>query len=180
MTKIEIKSIFGDVLFTYEKEYATIKDAVVEAVKNGANLEGANLEGAYLEGAYLEGAYLYGANLEGAYLYGANLEGAYLEGANLEGAYLEGANLYGAYLYGANLVRANLYGATLPMFCKWGVSHSSDFKTIKIGCKSKTIKEWDSFFASEEVYSTHRNTDEFKRIEACYKAMKEYVKFINK
>jgi hypothetical protein len=145
MTKIEIKSIFGDVLFTYEKEYATIKDAVVEAVKNGANLEG--------------------ANLEGAYLYGANLEGA---------------NLYGAYLYGANLVRANLYGATLPMFCKWGVSHSSDFKTIKIGCKSKTIKEWDSFFASEEVYSTHRNTDEFKRIEACYKAMKEYVKFINK
>jgi hypothetical protein len=48
MTKIEIKSIFGDVLFTYEKEYATIKDAVVEAVKNGAYLEGANLEGAYL------------------------------------------------------------------------------------------------------------------------------------
>jgi hypothetical protein len=106
-------------------------------------------------------------------LYGANLEGAYLNGANLEGA-----NLEGAYLYGANLEGA--YGATLPMFCKWGVSHSSDFKTIKIGCKSKTIKEWDSFFASEEVYSTHRNTDEFKRIEACYKAMKEYVKFINK
>jgi hypothetical protein len=175
MTKIEIKSIFGDVLFTYEKEYATIKDAVVEAVKNGANLEGANLEGAT---SMVHTSMVQTSKVHTCY--GANLEGAYLEGANLEGAYLEGANLYGAYLYGANLVRANLYGATLPMFCKWGVSHSSDFKTIKIGCKSKTIKEWDSFFASEEVYSTHRNTDEFKRIEACYKAMKEYVKFINK
>ncbi len=79
--KVEIKSIFGKVLFEYSKENNTIKDTLIEAIKRGANLEG----------AYLGGANLRGANLEGANLRGANLRGANLEGANLEGAYLGGA-----------------------------------------------------------------------------------------
>ena len=45
-TKIEIKSIFGDLIFEFEKENNTIKDTLVEAIKNGANLYGANLYGA--------------------------------------------------------------------------------------------------------------------------------------
>ena len=58
--KIEIKNRWtGNVMFEYEKENNTLKDTVVEAVKQGANLEGANLKGAYLKGANLEGAYLY-------------------------------------------------------------------------------------------------------------------------
>ena len=44
--KIDIKSVFGNVLFSFEKENNTIKDTLVEA----------NLEGAYLRGADLEGA----------------------------------------------------------------------------------------------------------------------------
>lgn len=67
--KIDIKSVFGNVLFSFEKENNTIKDTLVEAY-----LEYANLEGADLEGAYLEYANLINANLEGAYL-----EYAYLE-----------------------------------------------------------------------------------------------------
>ena len=106
--KIDIKSIFGNVLFPFEKENNTIKDTLEEA-----NLEGANLRGANLEEANLEGANLRGANLEDANLRGANLEGAYLEDANLRGAYLEDANLRGAYLRGANLEGANLRGANL-------------------------------------------------------------------
>ena len=107
-TKIEIKSIWGSVLFSYEKEDNTIKDTLEEAVRSGANLRGAylggaNLRGAYLGGANLRGAYLRGANLGGANLGGANLGGAYLGDANLGGAYLRGANLGGAYLGGANL-----------------------------------------------------------------------------
>ena len=43
---IQIKSIFGDVLFEFEKENNTIKDTVVEAVKSDANLCGADLRGA--------------------------------------------------------------------------------------------------------------------------------------
>lgn len=55
--KIQIKSVYGDVLFEYEKENNTIKDTVEEAVRQGANLRGANLEGANLRGAYLEKAH---------------------------------------------------------------------------------------------------------------------------
>ena len=99
--KIDIKSVFGNVLFSFEKENNTIKDT----------LEEANLRGAELEGADLISANLGDANLRGANLRGANLRGAELEGANLRGANLGGANLRGANLRGAELEGANLAGA---------------------------------------------------------------------
>ena len=110
-TKFEIKSYLGFLLFTFEGE--SLKEAVVSAIKSGANLSGAYLSGAYLDGANLGGAYLDGANLGGAYLSGAYLDGAYLSGAYLDGAYLSEANLSRANLGGANLSRANLSGANL-------------------------------------------------------------------
>ena len=66
MIKIQIKSIFGSVLFEYEKENNTIKDTLIEAVKKDADLRGADLRGADLRGAYLSGADLRGAYLSGA------------------------------------------------------------------------------------------------------------------
>ena len=44
--RIDIKSIFGDVLFSFEKENNTIKDTLVEAYLKGANLRDAYLKGA--------------------------------------------------------------------------------------------------------------------------------------
>ena len=41
--KIQIKSIFGSVLFEYSKENNTIKDTLCEANLYGADLRGANL-----------------------------------------------------------------------------------------------------------------------------------------
>ena len=64
--KIQIKSIFGEVLFEYEKEHNTIKDTVEEAVRQKASLYRANLDGASLDGASL-----YRASLNGASLYRA-------------------------------------------------------------------------------------------------------------
>ena len=81
-TKIEIKSIYGSVLFSYESENNTIKETVLEAIKSGANLSDAYLCGAYLCDANLSGAYLSDAYLCGANLCGANLSGANLSGAN--------------------------------------------------------------------------------------------------
>jgi hypothetical protein len=69
----------------HSSEKATLKEALEEAVSNGANLDGANLSRATLDGANLYGATLYGANL-----YGANLSRATLYGANLDGANLDG------------------------------------------------------------------------------------------
>ena len=118
LIKIQIKSIFGHVLFEYEKENNTLKETVIEAVKSGANLYRADLSGANLSGADLSGADLYradlsGANLSGADLYRADLSGANLSGADLYRADLSGANLYRADLSGADLYRADLSGADL-------------------------------------------------------------------
>ena len=102
-----------DLHVQFELECESLKDAVVAAVKGGADLRGANLYGANLRGADLRGADLGGADLRGADLRGANLRGADLYGADLGGANLYGANLYGANLRGADLYGANLRGADL-------------------------------------------------------------------
>ena len=102
-TKIEIKSVLGSVLFKLEKENNTIKDTVIEAVKNDANLRGANLYGANLCGADLRGADLCDANLRGANLRDANLRDADLSCADLRDADLRGADLRCAYLRNADL-----------------------------------------------------------------------------
>jgi hypothetical protein len=112
-TKIKIKSIWGRVLFEFEKDDNSVKSTLEQAVRKGANLYDANLRGADLHGANLHGANLYGADLHGADLRGANLHGADLHGADLYGANLRGANLRGADLHGADLRGANLHGADL-------------------------------------------------------------------
>jgi len=134
MIKIEIKSIFGTLLFTHECDENTIRKTVEKAVAEGANLRGANLRG-------------------------ANLEGANLRDANLRDANLEGAN-------------------KIPMYCKWSIGITDGL--IHIGCKKQTIEQWDAFFASDEVYETPRDTDDFKRIEASYLAYKAYQTHIGK
>jgi len=112
-TKIEIKSIWGKLLFEFEKEDNSIKDALIEAIIRGADLQGAYLQGAYLQGTDLRGADLQGADLQGADLQGADLRGVYLQGTDLQGTDLRGANLQGADLRGADLQGANLQGADL-------------------------------------------------------------------
>ena len=72
-TKIEIKSVFGSVLFELEKEDNTIKDTLIEAIKSSANLRDADLHSADLCGANLCGANLRYADLCGADLCGADL-----------------------------------------------------------------------------------------------------------
>lgn len=65
-TTIEIKSIYGNILFSFEKKDNTFKETVMEAVKIDANLRGANLSDANLRYADLRGANLRGADLRGA------------------------------------------------------------------------------------------------------------------
>ena len=71
-TKIEIKGIFGSVLFSYESENNTIKETILKAIQERANLRGADLSRANLREADLSGADLSGANLSGADLSGAD------------------------------------------------------------------------------------------------------------
>ena len=183
--KIEIKSIFGKVLFALEKENNTMKDTIEEAVRNNVNLEDVNLRNANLKNANLRNVNLRNANLEGANLEYANLEDVNLRNANLKNANLEYANLRNVNLEDVNLRNANLEGAEnketaiLPIFCKWSYGIKGDL--IKIGCKEKTTEQWDLWFDSEEEeYSTSRNTKDFKQIQAVYNALKAYYLTLNK
>ena len=56
VSKFEIKTVFGELLFSFEKEDNSTKDTIEEAVKRVANLHDANLRGADLRGANLRGA----------------------------------------------------------------------------------------------------------------------------
>ncbi len=203
-TKIEIKSIFGNVLFTYEAENATIKDALLQAIKEKAdlrgsnlrdsnlsgsdlrdsNLSGSNLRDSNLSGSNLSGSNLRGSNLSGSDLRDSNLSGSNLRGSNLSYSDLRDSNLRGSNLSGSNLSYSNLSGsknketAYIPIYCIW--SHSIIGDKIQIGCKEKTIEEWDLFFAGTEVYETKRDTQEFKQIQSVYESYKAYLTFLNK
>ena len=94
-------------------------------------------------------------------------------------ANLSSANLRYADLRYADLSYAkNKETAYIPLNCKWSFTIKGDL--IQIGCKEKTIKEWDAFFKSKEVYSTERGTEGFKQIEAVYKACKAYLQHLSK
>ena len=113
MRTIEIKNIYGDVIFKHEAENNTVTLTVEAAVSCGVSLSKANLAGADLSWADLIGADLEDADLSWADLSWTDLENANLKNANLKGAFLAGAFLAGANLKGADIERANIYGANL-------------------------------------------------------------------
>jgi len=79
MIKIEIKSIFGDLLFEYECEENTIRKTVEEAVKRSANLSYADLSYANLRYANLSSADLSSADLSSADLSYATTDKRYIQ-----------------------------------------------------------------------------------------------------
>ena len=160
-------------MFEYTCDNNTVLKTLEEAIKKEANLSYVDLNIANLIGANLTDANLNDANLNGANLNGANLIGANLTDANLIGANLIGANLIGANLIGVNLKNAKTTNAKLPIYSKWSFSIEND--NLNIGCKTKTFSEWKKWFEeSEEEFSTERNTEDFKRIQAMFYAYEAY------
>ena len=200
MEKITLKSVFGNIIFEHETENNTLLKTLNEALKiSNANLRGADLSNADLRYANLRGADLSNADLRYADLRYADLSNANLRGADLSNANLRGANLSNAYLRYADLSNANLRGADLsnadlryadlsganttntklPIYSKWIFSIENE--TLNIGCKSKTFSEWKKWFEeSKEEFSTKRNTEDFKRLQAMFYAYKAYYNFLNK
>ena len=204
MKTIEIKNRFtGDIIFSHECDDNTILITLLEAIKNNANLRNANLRNANLRNADLRNADLRNANLSNANLWNADLWNADLRNADLRNADLRNANLSNANLWNADLWNADLRNADLrnanlwnadlrnadlrdadlrdakgidaaymPIYYTWSLAIKGDY--IRIGCKEKTVEEWDKWFESEEVYETERGTEAFARIEASYKAYKAY------
>lgn len=167
MGKIEIKSIEGKVLFSYEKENNTLKDTLEVAVINSIKLRGADLQGANLESINLNWIDLSFSNLKGANLKNANLRHSYLYGANLSHANLQSADLRGARLRDADLQGANLDFSCLDFSCKSTEAITDErlriqlcnhlLQWIKNG-KNVTEKEREIFeFCKDYANKFHRN-----------------------
>jgi len=153
MIKIQINSIYGSLLFEYEKENNTIKKTLEYAVKRGVYLRGADLQGADLRGVSLHGADLRGADLHGADLHGADLQGVYLQGVYLRGADLQGADLQGVRIKKA-VVFTGLYKYIVIAFIS-----ESDEKWIKLGCFCRTLSEWESDFWNNKKEFPNDNSE---------------------
>ena len=161
-TKIQIKTIWGTLLYEHEAEDNNVKKTVEEVVKSGAYLRGADLGGAYLGGAYLVGAYLRGADLGGA-----DLGGAYLGGAYLGGAYLVGANLgedWGKLSSASDVLVVGAIGSRNGYTT---VFHTDKGIFVQCGCFRGTFDEF-----AAKVKETHEGT----KHERDYNALIEFVK----
>ena len=88
--------------------------------------------------------------------------------------YFRGGEFLGGYFRGGEF-----RGGVMCIYSKWFVGLTFEDK-VRIGCKTKTFKEWDAWFKGKEEYSTKRNTPEFKRIYAHYVAIKAYKKEMDK
>ena len=108
-----------------------------------------------------------------------NLSGSDLSGSNLSGSDLSESNLSGSDLSGTKINPFSYRNISiiLPENSKLeSVKYSEIF--IKIGCKEKTIKEWDKWFRSDEEFETKRDTFRFKQIYAHYRSVREYCKVL--
>ena len=165
-TKIEIKSIFGNVLFEFEKENNTVKDTLIEATNRDANLYGADLRGADLRGVNLCGVNLYGADLYGADLYGADLYGADLCGADLRGVNLRGVNLddWGNIQDSSDILIVGTSGSRNGYTT---IFHTDKGIYVQCGCFKGTLEEFEA-----KVKETHQGN----KHERDYLALIEFVK----
>jgi len=130
---IEIKSIYGKSL--YSSEATSLRECLVNAVKDSADLRLADLRGADLRGADLRRADLQGADLQGAYL-----QWAYLRRADLQGADLRRADLRGAYLQGNVKISLTPISVDTPVYSVMVFD-----KHMRIGCEFHAIAEWWAF-----------------------------------
>ena len=158
-TKIEIKTIFGKLLFEFEKEDNSIKETLIEAVR---------------QGAYLQGADLQGADLQGADLQGANLRGAYLQGAYLQGANLQGANLHGIKIKKA-IVFSGLYKYVVIPFIS-----EDDEKYVKMGCLTRKLSEWESDFWNNDNEFPNDNSEKSNLRLFAFETAKKWFLVIDK
>lgn len=104
------------------------------------NFAGAGLRGADFTAAFLVGADFTGADLRGAIFCGAHIGWADFTGANTDGALFEGA------LWGTHQLR---HAPIIIRDLRYVVAILSDH--VRIGCATKTIKEWLDLTPREAV-----------------------------
>ena len=139
---------------------------------SGVDFTGANLSRTALADCDFTGAKLTGVNLYMAVAFNTkfiscDLSGAYFNSAVLSSAIFIGADLSGTFLEG--------YPHELGPPREIDIRESEKDGKIRIGCKAKTMKNWDKFFKSKSVIETPRGTPKFQRIEDSYKCVRRHL-----
>ena len=164
--KIQIKTIFGKLIFESEKENNSISEAIKDYIKQ--ELEKGN-SSADLSSADLSSADLSSANLSSADLRFANLRFANLSFANLSFANLSSANLISADLSSADLSSAALDKRYISVSCigssKRMTTYCFEDDIIWCGCFKGSLADFE-----KQVKKTHKNNEKY---------LKEYLGFIN-
>jgi hypothetical protein len=121
--KIQIKTVWGSLIYENEKENYTFAQAVSDANMRGANMRGANMRGANMRDANMRGADMRGANMRDADMRGADMRGADMRGADMRDADMRGADMRDADMRGADMRDADMRGADM---------RGADMRDIKI------------------------------------------------
>ena len=129
-------------------------------------------------------AYLRNADLSNADLSNTNLSGADLSGADLSYADLRDANLSNTNLSYANLSNADLRDAGFFDFesntlCEFYFAYNIEYQIIRVGCKTHTVLEWESYIYSKEDLYLDNCTDK-KSHDKCINEIKRAIKLITK
>jgi hypothetical protein len=152
-TKLQIKSIFGNLLFEYECKDNTIAKTLKEAVKSYADLRYADLRYADLRYADLRYADLRYADLRSADLRYADLSSADLSYADLRSANLSYAKTDKRY------VQIGCIGSSKRM-----TTYCFEDDQVMCGCFTGTLKEFEA-----ECKETHKDNKQY---------LAEYLGFI--
>jgi len=191
-TKIEIKSVLGKVLFEFEKENNSIKETLLEAIKQKIDLRGSNLSYSDLRYSDLRGSNLrysnlrysdlrysdlrYSdlrySNLRYSDLRGSNLRYSNLIGSNLSGSDLSGSDLRGSNLRGSDLNGSDTDKRYIQISCigsaKRLTTYCFEDDKIWCGCFTGTLEEF-----KKQVKETHDNNPQYL---AEYLLFVEYLK----
>ena len=167
--KIDIKNIYGDIIYSHEEEHNSIGKTLEKAAKERADLSYADLRCMDLSRLNLAYANLTFANVSNSYLIGTNLDGANIShtkiifgnftGANLINAHISRANLTGSKFIGSDLTYANFAYSNLSGTNLRGAKlDGSDFTgakykeaTFEKGLLQIYGKQWPIFIFDEHI-----------------------------
>jgi hypothetical protein len=135
------------------------------------------LGGEFLGGEFL-GGYFLGGEFRGGYFLGGEFRGGEFRGGYFLGGEFLGGEFLGGEFRGGYFLGGEFLGGVMNPHCKWRVCGVMPDGRVKIGCKEKTMEEWDAWFAGTEEFETKRGTKDFAKIHAMFLSLKAYVIFL--
>ena len=139
---------------------------------NGVWHDGVWHDGRWYNGVWHDGEWYNGVWHDGVWYNGVWRGGVWHDGRWYNGVWYNGT-WYGGEWRGGEWHGGEWHGGRSSVRSKYVPTW--DGSRISIGCKAKSIPEWDAWFAGDEQYETPRDTEAFRLIHAHYQAIRAWV-----